>query len=194
MRPLYKYSTLLQITYHFNVCLSVANSCTKRSKYGTLYANILCSLEVAIMSAEKNPDIRVVRCFIEREDGHVLVIKRSPANQNNSGKWEVPGGKVDEGENLAQAQMREIMEETGLSVQLIRLFAFSDRFVINAGRYEGLLYVVSFSVARLVQENQPVVLSTEHSDYAWVSYKEMLARDLTNETRKAVMVLKAYLF
>ena len=147
------------------------------------------------MSAEKNPDILVVvRCFIGREDGNVLVIKRSPANQSNAGKWEVPGGKVDKGETLAQAQMREVMEETGLSVQPIQPFVFSDSFVINASRYKGLLYTILFSIARLVQENQPVVLSTEHSDYAWVSYKEMLARDLTNETRKAVMVLKAYLF
>ncbi len=45
-------------------------------------------------------------------DGHLLMVRRGhgPA----AGEWSVPGGRVERGETLAEAVVREVAEETGL--------------------------------------------------------------------------------
>jgi ADP-ribose pyrophosphatase YjhB (NUDIX family) len=59
-----------------------------------------------------------VALVIERE-GHLLLIRR---NQNpEKGKWSVPAGFVDAGEDPARAAEREALEETGLHVRVVEL-------------------------------------------------------------------------
>lgn len=48
-------------------------------------------------------------------DGRIVLIQRS-----DSGKWGLPGGMVDWGEDIPTATTRELKEETGLSVTKIR--------------------------------------------------------------------------
>lgn len=48
-------------------------------------------------------------------DGRIVLVKR-----RDSGKWSLPGGMIDWGEDLAQTVQREIAEETGLGVTAIR--------------------------------------------------------------------------
>jgi 8-oxo-dGTP pyrophosphatase MutT (NUDIX family) len=144
------------------------------------------------MPAESRPQVVLVnRCLVRREDGKWLIIKRSPNDQNNPGKWEPPGGKVDIGQDLTHAQEREVMEETGLLVEPTHRLVFTDSFIIASGPYAGLLYVVLFSITKVV--GGTFALSDEHTDHAWVTYDEMLALDLTHEVRKAAIVLKDHL-
>ena len=48
-------------------------------------------------------------------DGRIVLIQRS-----DSGKWGLPGGMVDWGEDIPTATVRELKEETGLNVTKIR--------------------------------------------------------------------------
>ena len=48
-------------------------------------------------------------------DGRIVLIQRS-----DSGKWGLPGGMVDWGEDIPTATTRELKEETGLNVKKIR--------------------------------------------------------------------------
>lgn len=54
--------------------------------------------------------------LIVREDGHVLLERRS-----DNGRWGLPGGAVEIGESIADATRREVEEETGLRVEIVRL-------------------------------------------------------------------------
>lgn len=45
-------------------------------------------------------------------DGQILLVKRA-AFLNDGGKWALPGGYLDRNETLAQAVVREALEETG---------------------------------------------------------------------------------
>ncbi len=49
------------------------------------------------------------------EDGRVVLVQRS-----DSGKWGLPGGMVDWGEDIPTAAVRELKEETGLELVKIR--------------------------------------------------------------------------
>lgn len=52
-------------------------------------------------------------------DGRLLLVRR--ANEPGRGRWSVPGGRVEAGEDDAAAVVREIREETGLDVAPGRL-------------------------------------------------------------------------
>jgi 8-oxo-dGTP pyrophosphatase MutT (NUDIX family) len=144
--------------------------------------------------SKRNQRPRIVlvnRCFVLHNDGRILVIRRSDSDTNYAGKWEVPGGKVDVGQDLTHAQEREVMEETGLYVEPVERLMVADSYVIGTGPYKGLPYVVLFSICNAV--GGALALSEEHTDSAWVTYSELLSYDLTPEVRKAAIVLQPYL-
>lgn len=58
--------------------------------------------------------VRVAVGVILRGDSTFVCLRSSDKHQG--GKWEFPGGKVDEGEDVTQALFRELNEEIGIQV------------------------------------------------------------------------------
>lgn len=63
----------------------------------------------------------------EDEDGNILLVK------TYHGGWVFPGGQVEEGENLIDALIREIKEESGIDVEVSNLIGIYS----NTGKYKG---------------------------------------------------------
>jgi len=61
------------------------------------------------------PPIHVAVAVIEDDQGRILLSRR-PEGVHQGGLWEFPGGKIEEGEDLARGLVREIREELGLRV------------------------------------------------------------------------------
>lgn len=61
-----------------------------------------------------NKQIHVAAAIIYR-DGQFLLSKRQ-SHQHQGGKWEFPGGKVEQGETVEQALARELKEEINIDV------------------------------------------------------------------------------
>ena len=59
------------------------------------------------------------------KDGKAVIVKR--ANAPYKGQWSIPGGRVELGESLAEALVREMREETGLDVQIGPLIEVFER-------------------------------------------------------------------
>ena len=59
-------------------------------------------------------------CFIEK-DGKYLMLHRNRDKRIMPGVWMAPGGKREQGEGLFEAVHREVMEETGLTVENLRI-------------------------------------------------------------------------
>lgn len=74
---------------------------------------------------ERKKPLITVDGIILNENGKILLIKR----KNNPFKdlWALPGGFVEYGEKVEDAVLREIKEETGLDVEIVKLFGvYSD--------------------------------------------------------------------
>ena len=61
--------------------------------------------------------IRLAGCIIKNKENKILLIHR---NTEKRKQWELPGGKIDEGENSEEAAVRELKEELGIDVDIIR--------------------------------------------------------------------------
>ncbi len=103
--------------------------------------------------------IRVVGAAIVK-DGRCLVARRGP-QMSLPGKWEFPGGKVEEGESPRQALEREILEELGLVIDardhLATGRASTDRATVVLEVYlasvrSGSLQLLEHDEARWVEE------------------------------------------
>jgi 8-oxo-dGTP pyrophosphatase MutT (NUDIX family) len=144
------------------------------------------------MSRKERPQVVLVnRCFVKHPKKGLLIIKRSLECGHNPGLWEVPGGKLDKGQALVDAQEREVMEETGFLVKPVHQLVFADSYIIGEGQYKGLPYIGLFSITEII--GGTLKLSEEHTEHAWVRYLEMLAYELVPQVRKASIVLKEHL-
>ena len=66
-----------------------------------------------------NPSALRVTCAVIERDGHILAAQRSKT-MSLPLKWEFPGGKVGEGETPETCLVREIREEMGVDVEILR--------------------------------------------------------------------------
>ena len=104
-------------------------------------------------------------------DGRVLAARRTtPAEA--AGRWEFPGGKVEDGETPDSALVREIAEELGVAIEVRRWLAGA---VPIGTSYELLVAVAVISSG----EPRPV----EHDEVRWLSADELDAVDWLDPDR-----------
>ncbi|WP_280273952.1 NUDIX domain-containing protein [Nocardia wallacei] len=99
--------------------------------------------------------------------GRVLLLQR-PEDDFMGGIWELPSGKVESGESLDHALIREVKEETGLGVTAIRSYLGSFDYESGSGKKAR-----QFNFAVDVSDTEPVLLQ-EHDAYTWTALTEEL--------------------
>ena len=68
--------------------------------------------------------MKEVAAAIIIKDGKILIAQRDE-KQNQAGKWEFPGGKVESGETIKECLIREIKEELGINIEVGNFFGES---------------------------------------------------------------------
>ena len=101
-----------------------------------------------------------VRVLLTDQDGKILILKRSTDSKTNPGKWELPGGKVDQGESFDHALIREVYEETNLKISLEHIVGASEQNL-------HIIRAVHIIMSGKIVEGE-LNLSSEHEGYAWV--------------------------
>lgn len=64
------------------------------------------------------PTRKAVRCYLIK-DSEVVVIKYKKGNKKE-GYYDIPGGKIEEGETPEQTAIREMKEETGIEIKNLK--------------------------------------------------------------------------
>ncbi|MCX6645221.1 MAG: NUDIX domain-containing protein [bacterium] len=106
-----------------------------------------------------------VKIAIKDNDGRYLFLRRSQTSTWNPGRWEFPGGKLQPGETFQEAIHREVGEETGFEIELIRMLgAVEDE-------------TNGFRIVHLIMEGKiesgDVVISSEHDKFEWVKWSDI---------------------
>jgi len=136
---------------------------------------------------ERPPVVSVNRCLIKNANKELLLIQRSEDDKHNPGKWEFPGGKLDDGENLIPGTIRETLEETGLLVEPELSPVFAEGHYIRGGKHKGSIYLALYWYAKII--GGEIKLSEEHDNFVWKSEKEASKLDLTPGSRKTLKEL-----
>jgi 8-oxo-dGTP diphosphatase len=117
---------------------------------------------------------RTVGALFIRPDGKVLLGLRAPTKKVWPNHWDTIGGRVEDGESLEQALIREAREEVGVTLVEFRLVAtVRER---RPDLYGDALHHV-YAVTRW-EGGEPANVCDEHTELRWFGISEML--QLTN--------------
>lgn len=104
-------------------------------------------------------------------DGAMLMIRRGRGVAQ--GQWSVPGGRVEFGETLQEAVVREVAEETGLEVVCGAYVGHVER--IGVDHHYVILDYLADPVA-----DQPLVAGDDAAEAAWIALGDLSDLDLVD--------------
>ncbi|HPT83746.1 MAG TPA: (deoxy)nucleoside triphosphate pyrophosphohydrolase [Limnochordia bacterium] len=108
----------------------------------------------------------VIAAIIQRGDEVLLCQRKGGAL---SGKWEFPGGKLENGETPEQCLVREIEEELGIQIEVEQIYQ-----AVHAHYDHGDFLIVAYLAKQVGGE----VTLRVHSAYAWVPVAQLDEYDL----------------
>lgn len=110
-------------------------------------------------------DFRVaVKAFIV-QDGKLLIMKRRPNDVHKPSWWDIPGGRLDVGEDPFTGMKRETMEEAGLSINIICPLGI-QHFTRDDGQK------ITMIIFLCTPKTDDIKLSEEHIEYKWQEMSE----------------------
>jgi 8-oxo-dGTP diphosphatase len=129
------------------------------------------------------PDVPLVGVgAIIIEHDRVVLLKRAQAPLR--GEWSIPGGLLEVGETLREAALREVLEETGLTVEVGELLGVFDRIIRDADERTLYHYVlIDFLCRRIAGEPQP---ACDAAEARWFSRGEIGELSLAEETAEVI--------
>jgi phosphoglycolate phosphatase-like HAD superfamily hydrolase/ADP-ribose pyrophosphatase YjhB (NUDIX family) len=145
--------------------------------FGT-FAGLLRQMDKAACAESRHFPVATVGGLISDDAGNWLLVR----TRKWSGKYGIPGGKIEYGETMEAAFAREALEETGLAVRDVR-FALVQDCVEHPEFYRPRHFILVNYLARAEGEKPPVRLNHESDAYLWASPAEALALPLNGPTR-----------
>lgn len=107
---------------------------------------------------------------VQDADARLLVVRRGRAPA--AGRWSLPGGRVERGERAADTVVREVAEETGLTVEVTSFVGFSE-----AIHHDHHVVILDFLAAVVGGRLRP---GDDADEVAWVTRAELEDRPTTD--------------
>ncbi|MGD0866475.1 MAG: NUDIX domain-containing protein [Rhizomicrobium sp.] len=123
-----------------------------------------------------------VAAVIWNGEGRVLLIRRAKAPRK--GEWSLPGGKVEFGEPLIAAVLREVREEAGLEVEILGLVDVAETIRdAAAGAADDHFVLIDYG-ARVISGIAQA--ASDAAEARWFSLPELDALPLWSEMRRII--------
>lgn len=116
------------------------------------------------------------KAIIKNKEGKFLVLFKSELEDIGQNEIDIPGGRIEFGEDSISSLMREIKEETNLEINVVR-----PSRVWNLIKDNLHLVGITF-IADLI--GGVINLSGEHDSYKWVTKEEILEGDYPKWLKK----------
>lgn len=118
-----------------------------------------------------------VKTVIVNQSNKVLLLKRAEDEIRWAGKYDLPGGGVEEGEALEECAQREIMEELGIEVEIgpiLYAFDFEKEYSVDKGDIK--LYGKGLRFLAFYKQGEIKLNPREHQAYEWLEMDEAIAK------------------
>lgn len=99
----------------------------------------------------------------------LLIIKRVSNDSHSPGVWEIPGGRLELGEDPFEGLKRETKEETGINIEIKNPLAI-DYFTRDDGQKITMIIFLCST------NDKEIKLSEEHDEFAWADLEEAKKR------------------
>jgi 8-oxo-dGTP diphosphatase len=132
--------------------------------------------------------LKVVTCLLEH-DGKILLLKRSNRVGTYQGLWGGVAGYVEEQEDPYDTALKEILEETGLDIDMLTLvkkgppLEISDTY--KGKRYDWIVYPFLFHI----KDKNHVRIDWEHEKYQWIHPLEVKKINTVPDLEKVIALL-----
>lgn len=126
--------------------------------------------------------------MIVKKNNYIVMVKRE--REPGKGKWSIPGGMLELGERISDGVKREILEETGLRVEIDRLIDVEENIGRDGtGRIRFHYVLVDFLGYVIAGNLQP---DTDVKEAIWVNLSEVDSFNITNTLKR--LLIKADLY
>lgn len=138
--------------------------------------------------------IKSTLCYIEQDECYLMLLRNRKKNDCNEGKWIGVGGKFEEGETPEQCMLREVKEETGLTLKSWHFYGiiefrsdgweYEDMYLFGSNEFEGVPdYNCNEGELRFIPKNEIMKLNLWEGD-------RLFLKDMLDGKKKINMTLR----
>jgi 8-oxo-dGTP diphosphatase len=122
----------------------------------------------------------IVGCFIQHKEKFLLLLRHPEDDLGNI--WGLPAGKKEQEETTKEAVLREVQEETGITLAEQEVFYFDSQYIQNERvDMEWHMFYAGVNTIPVITLNP-----NEHADFRWVSISEALNLPLVHDTPESI--------
>ncbi|MCK9187270.1 MAG: NUDIX domain-containing protein [Candidatus Colwellbacteria bacterium] len=125
--------------------------------------------------------IKTVSIVVTNKEGKILALKRSENKTWYPKMWDIISGKIKESESPDECFNREIFEEINISI--FKNIEKKNSYVYEENGKKWLVYPYRCTI-----ESDDIILNREHSEYKWMTLKEIMSVEHSTPLKKELSI------